>query len=256
MKNLSAFLTALTLCAVLWASNTPAAIVSFAEWDSAGIVHNSSTSQSAVATQDGLTFTLSISSVGGSAGNISNLTGGVGNRLGVYGGKDNGAIDQGSGNVGAPGNDADDEALKFTLSVSGGSLASLELQSITLLQWGVNERLTFNDGSSDFDYLSASTDESFNYTGTAVNAALTGLIPLSIANVGGLGDGSWEMTLYAREKLAGGSTTSTSFGVDEISFAYAIPEPSSLWLLLMAGISGLCFHRKNYRGMPRGKYSR
>ncbi len=244
MKNRSTTYIALMACAFIWGFNSHAGILTIGEWQAAGVSHNSSTTQTAVATQDGLIFTVSISSVGGSAGNVSALTG-QGDRLGVFGGNDNGAIDQGSGDVANPGNSADDEALKFTLSVSGGTLTSLELQDISLSQWGINESLTFTDGSTDYNYTSPGfQNESFNYTGTGVDHQMTGLTPLSIANVGGLGNGTWELTLYAREKLAGGDTTSTGFGVDDISFSYAIPEPSSMLLLFVGGVSCVWFRRK------------
>ncbi|WP_269522385.1 hypothetical protein [Coraliomargarita parva] len=234
---------------------TEASTVTFSAWQDSGVNQNTSTSETAVLTQDGVTFTLAIESVGTqpSPSNITALNGGVGDRLGVRNGLDNGGLDSGATVLETTTNGvdtSDDEALKFSLTVSGATLTSLSLEGFQLLSWGLNESLTFSDGTTAFDFTSDGSDSGlFNYAGDTGIVVMTGLTGLTIANVGGQGSDTWELTVYARDKLEGGDSTSTGFGIDSISFNYtvAVPEPALAGSLLGLGALGLVVYRRKRR---------
>ena len=214
-----------------------AATISFNDWTGSGVVNDNSTSETATLSQDGVTFTMSIVS------DPDNVFANA-DKLGVRGGNGAARLDERDAGT------ADDESITLNLSVSGAALSSISIDSLTFSFFaGDGEQVEFQDGSSNSIGFGANT-LAYDYTGSGGNNQLTGLDALALSNVGGQGDGSWELKVIARDSIGG---TKTDFAIDEVNIAYevAIPEPATTLLLGIAIVAGLPRRRRKSRACQR-----
>ncbi len=173
---------------------------------------------------NGINFSLEMTA----SGPLRKFSGGDGSALGVIGGLNSSRLDEG-----ATSDTADDESITFRLSVSGAELESISLNSIGMFYNVSPAGIEVVDGSANsVSFTRIAGDQTRVYTA----AQMTGLTPLSLSNVGGQGDNSWEITVYARDG---------SMQFDDISFNYTIPEPASLGLIVASG-AGLLFIRRTF----------
>jgi hypothetical protein len=195
-------------------------------WLSQGLVNDSSSVQMATVSTNGVTFTLTLSSLNGS--NIF----ANGSNVGIFGGVSNSRIDSGSNNG------TDNETMKLGLSVSGSALVSLALDNVELaFIAGNGERAGFSDRFA----ASYTATQGVNIvTGVALTGA--GLEALSTSNVGGQGSGLWELNITGLDNLV---TSDTNFSLRGVTIDYVVPEPSTISLL---GVSaGLLWLRRKRR---------
>jgi hypothetical protein len=165
----------------------------------------------------GLSFSLTATTSGGDL-----RTNAGGNLLAVKGGDLDGRIDDGP----TAGID-DDESITFTLSVSGGTVAKLELEALQLAQvWANRSRGVLEDGEGNrrpFSNVEGDDDDFGESPALDYAGEMAALVPLSTANVGGQGDGRWALTVAAREGVSGDSV----FQVDDLRFTYLLAPTDS-----------------------------
>ena len=140
--------------------------------------------------------------------------------LAVNGGEDN-FIDSRAW----PGAD-NDEWVEFTLDAAGpgaADLTSLNLEELRLSFTG-NDMIEFSDGDGGTALRYLSEVDSISRYGAGER--LEGLTPLSLANVGGPGDGSWALRMTARAFGAVDVTSITSFRVKSLKFSYEVAVPA------------------------------
>ena len=118
-------------------------------------------------------------------------------------------------------NIADDETLtlKLNVAVSGGpAITNLYMDNLSFNSFASSDTAEFSDGSATF--TTADGNNTFGYTGT--NTALTGLAPLSVSNAGGLGNGTWELSISARDGMVGGTgaLVRTEFQFEDITIGF------------------------------------
>lgn len=207
--------------AVWIAASAGATLITFEPWKDLGVVDNNSTSETATITTNGVTFSIHITS---GPGNIKAGVATGDSYLGVVGGVSSFRVD----NAG--------EYLELSLSVSGAELSSLSMDNLLLRNVGTHT-VEFSDGSST---NTIAGQQSFDYVGADGDIALTGLTALSLANVGGAGDGTWSIrTTSPTGALA------NNFQIDTITLDYTvIPEPTTLGLVTMIGTGLLIIRRK------------
>ena len=212
------FLFATTTIVFLIAAVSPAAVITLGgtanPWDTLGVLDNLSTSNTATIVSDGVTFSLGIMTTD----DLNLASSGV--VLGIFG-INNANID----NLG--------EQADFSLTVSGAPLQSLSLQALVLSRFSANNSDVANltDGGIPIPVPSilSSGATSLDY-----GNELLGLTPLTLSNVRGAGDGSWELGV--------GFNAGNGFVVQRVILDYelapAIPEPgtlASLAALLLTG---------------------
>jgi hypothetical protein len=168
------------------------------EWVSNSIDATQTTATATYET-NGINFSLEMTA----SGPLRKFSGGDGSALGVIGGLNSSRLDEG-----ATSDTADDESITFRLSVSGAELESISLNSIGMFYQVASAGIEVVDGSSNS--VSFTRDGGAQLQ-TYTAAQMTGLTPLSLSNVGGQGDNSWEMTVYARDG---------SMQFDDITFRY------------------------------------
>ncbi len=172
-------------------------------WKALGFLDNSSTSNSASITTNGVTFTVTAVTSGNLDSNVD------GDMWGVNAGFANTQIDYG---VGA----GSGEAVTFTLAVSGETLSSLSLDNLDLIYFNNSyERTLASDGDShSVTLIGGGAGDAVDY-GTELN----GLTALTAANVA-----TWELSLEALE--ADPATEVSGFGIGTMSFDYVIASVS------------------------------
>lgn len=200
-------------------------------WKGQGVADNASSSQTATIIADGITFTLSIT---GSA-NI-NTTSGDGTAFGITGGdtdqSDNVRISTSTNSLPA-------EWVELSLSVSGATenLTELSLESVFTRYLAAGETLDASDGTTTVQVDGGTTAEQY----LDYSDQLSGLNALSVANVGGLGDGSWSLRLTA---TADGTDAFSNFSLDDLTVNYTVPEPATITLIVGLGGSILFVRRR------------
>ncbi|MGB0272060.1 MAG: hypothetical protein ACPGCS_00055 [Opitutales bacterium] len=145
----------------------------------------------------------------------------VNNLLGVRAGSKGWRIDSRSAS-----NSGDDEWIRFELAVSGAGaadLSSLSLGGVSLLLASEGDLIEFSDGQGSQVQVQNPGSAAQRY---GSGQALDGLAPLSLANVDGLGTGSW--SLQATARAASGILTDFQIGSLSIDYTVALPEPSEL----------------------------
>ncbi len=186
-------------------------------------------------TQDGVTFTLTLTSISPTPAQDVRLYAEA--IAGVDGGK---GVRLDSGND--SNSTADDETLRFSLSVSGVQLTSLSLEGIGTLAFAVEGRnFDADDGvNSSINVASAGSNlAAMNY-----DNVFNGLTALDENNVGGQGDGTWYIEFTARDWLDEGTPTFTAVSFENVVFSYeVIPEPSAIALLGLGGL-GLILRKR------------
>ncbi len=214
-------------------------IVTFTDFSVGGfedIKNGGSTSGSKV--QDGVTFTLTLFSAGPDNPSVVNFSPDMQEITGVYKASEFGTADRdGRLDSDSIGDTFDDEAIRFTIAVSGASLDSLYFNGLdTNLFTRNGENMDASDGTNTVNVLAdLGADRSLNYDDDFI-----GLTRLSLANVD-----TWQLTVTARE-VANGSEKS-SFSFPSLSFGYtltAVPEPSSLAVLSAIGLACLAKRRR------------
>jgi alpha-L-arabinofuranosidase len=164
---------------------------------------------------NGITFALTARSSGE---NLWQNNGG--DHLAVRGGDLDARIDDGL----TDGTD-DDEFITFTLSV-GGPIKEVELESLLLTQVYADrsrgELLDAEGNSVLFNNIEGDANNHGQNPSLNYSDQMSTLIPLSIQNVGGKGDNTWELTVVAREGVNG----DTVFQVDDLSFNYTLKDSS------------------------------
>lgn len=131
--------------------------------------------------------------------------------------------------------DADDEWVLLTLNISGAGaqdLASINFGGISLLTANRYDEVEFSDGSSS--HTENWPDTGFlSYT---TGSPLENLTPLTLDNVGNLGDGSWQLKLTARDFLYNGSEQQTTeFRIGQVKLNYEAIRLSDVFGVAHAG---------------------
>lgn len=122
------------------------------------------------------------------------------------------------------------ESITFTLSVAGKwekYLQDLRLDSIRIQGYLGDGLGEWRDGVHT--PVPATIDGSFtgyNYEGSDGNIELVDLTPLSLANVGNIGDDTWQLTIY-------GLSDTDHMLMRDITLAYSVPEPSTLGVFVL-----------------------
>lgn len=201
-------------------------------WKNQGVADNVSNTQTATITENGLTFTLSIT-----GSDKINTTSGDGTSFGI-----NGGTTTKSDGVRLSSENAGDEWVEFSLSVSGPNAAQLQdisLSSIYAQYFGTGETIDINDGTTTVS-ISGSNDSAVQNLDYANE--LAAITALSLANVGGVGNGTWKLRLTATDD---GTEAYTNFALNDVTINYTIPEPATLGLIgAMGGI--LIFIRRRF----------
>jgi len=200
-------------------------------WVDQGVGDNTSSSETATITTNGITFSLAIT--GSDKINPPSSGGSLGINGGNSGQSDNVRI---SATTNGP-----QEWIEFALTVSGDTekLTSLSLGSVGLSYLATGEGLDASDGTSSV-FVGPST--SLEYSDE-----LSGLNVLSLANVGGEGNGSWKLRLTALDIEDNPLVTDgfSNFIVPDLSLQYTvIPEPATLGLVATLGGSILFIRRR------------
>lgn len=218
-KVVCALLIAITLCRH---AELSARTVTFGDgaastgWLDVGLVHNMSSPQTATYTDaqampsGDIVFSLKVSS-------SANL-GVANNNLKVRSGNSGSQIDSGSF-----ANPADDEWISFELEIGGPGavdISALSLSGITLLSAG-NDLAEFADGVGGIVQILDPGSAAKRY---GSGEALDGLDALGISNVGGVGDGSWALTVTSR---AFGASSDSSFRIGALSLDYTVTIPEA-----------------------------
>lgn len=179
-----------------------------------------------------ITFTLSIEAANASLINGDGTTGLINSRVT---GEDI-CILGGSSDIRTDARDpgeSDDEGLRLILSASGSGVTNLTDLSLDFLRVrrfstenGPNGQITFYDGTNRTgnSFIGTNTHDEFLgdfvYTDHPVltnEYTLTELTPLSTNNIGGIGDGSWVMELYATDAL-----TNSTFSLGDIKVNFSL----------------------------------
>ena len=218
-KVVCALLIAITLCRH---AELSARTVTFGDgaastgWLDVGLVHNMSSPQTATYTDaqampsGDIVFSLKVS---------SSAKLGVGNNnLKVRSGNSGSRIDSGSF-----ANPADDEWISFELEIGGPGavdISALSLSGITLLDAG-DDLAEFADGVGGIVQILDPGSAAKRY---GSGEALDGLDALGISNVGGVGDGSWALTVTSR---AFGASSDSSFRIGALSLDYTVTIPEA-----------------------------
>jgi hypothetical protein len=204
------------LLAGSFAASSFATLLEFTNWKADGVLDNATNINTAtITTADGVTFDLTIETSGPLDMNSA------GTKFGVT----NTDIDVG-------------EWVKFSLSASGTQLQTLSL--IDLVTGGLTDPL---ENVSVSDGTTANTVVGFASGGVQFDYAdeMAGLTELSTSNVGGQGDGTWEVTLTG---LSG--TSAARFKVLSMNMDYAvIPEPATIGMLAFMG-GGILWVRRTF----------
>jgi hypothetical protein len=131
---------------------------------------------------------------------------------------------------------SNDEWIEFKLNISGpgaADLSSLSLKELGLSFTG-NDMIEFTDGIGGSVLRYIDVADSISSYGTGER--LDGLDPLALANVGGVGDGSWALRLTARAFGEVDVFAITSFRVKTLQFEYEITVPDPVHLLPADGL--------------------
>lgn len=133
----------------------------------------------------------------------------------------------------------DDEYISFTLDVYGGGVAdltALSLDSLTLTFADTDDSIEFADADSNANTLSNPGDGPHSYS-DGINTPMDGLTPLSLQNVGTLGDGSWELKLTARAHGDAQNQLTTLFRIDNLTLNYTVDDNFTPLTLPTAGLA-------------------
>jgi hypothetical protein len=200
-------------------------------WGDEGVGDNTSSSETATITTNGITFSLAIT--GSDKINLPSNADALGITGGNSGQSDNVRI---SATTNGP-----QEWIEFSLTVSGATenLNSLSLGNVGLDYLADGEGLDASDGTSSV--FVAGLSSSLEYSDE-----LTGLSVLSLANVGGVGDGTWKLRLTALDIEDDARVTDgfSNFQVTDLALQYTvIPEPATLGLIT-ASAAGILFVRR------------
>jgi hypothetical protein len=144
--------------------------------------------------------------------------------LRVQGGSRNNRIDSGN----SWSDSADDEWIEFSLTVSGpaaGDLSSIALAGLVLSDGGTAEVVEYSDSMGNSVLVPGNGTRAYTVAG-----GLQALTPLSLANVGGRGDGTWSLRLTARDYGTEADPKTTTVRVRQITLDYQLvpPEPATL----------------------------
>jgi hypothetical protein len=209
-------------------SSAHGVLITFGEatnpWSSIGVNDDVSSSETATIVDDNFTFNLGISFAGDNVG-ISN----------------NGILTEGGRNSWRN----NGTTFAFTLSVVDANatldLATLSFSSISFTALNSStEQVTFTESASSGTASFNGVAGSVTVVASDIYPPTEDLTPLALANVGGLGTGTWNMILE--------NTGDNQYeGITSLSIDYttaAIPEPSTGGLLGLGLIGGLLVSRR------------
>jgi hypothetical protein len=201
-------------------------------WLAEGVGDNTSSSETATITTNGITFSLAIT--GSDKINLPSNADALGITGGNSGQSDNVRI---SATTNGP-----QEWIEFSLTVSGATenLNSLSLGHVGLGYLAAGEGLDASDGTSS---VFVGPSGSLEYSDE-----LNGLNVLSLANAGGVGNGTWKLRLTALDINDDARITDgfTNFQVSDLALQYTvIPEPATLGLIT-ASAAGILFVRRRF----------
>ncbi|MBK1791577.1 PEP-CTERM sorting domain-containing protein [Persicirhabdus sediminis] len=177
--------------------------------------------------QDGVTFELNIQ--GYTVGAVSPEEKGIsifgnGQGIGVVGGSSGSANNRISNN--ASGDTADDEFVRYTLTVSGAEVSQLSLSNVEVRYLSKSEdKVFFSDGSSTATFT---TGEDFSY---ATN--LGSLDALTATNVS-----TWYLDQGMIDADSPNNLANAVTAIGSVEFNYeVVPEPSAVALLGLGGLA-------------------
>ena len=201
-------------------------------WGDEGVGDNTSSSETATITTNGITFSLAIT--GSDKIRLPASEAALGITGGNSGQSDNVRISATT--------DGPQEWIEFSLTVSGATenLNSLSLGHVGLDYLAAGEGLDAFDGTSS---VFVGPSGSLEYSDE-----LNGLNVLSLANAGGVGDGTWKLRLTALDINDDARITDgfTNFQVTDLALQYTvIPEPATLGLIT-ASAAGILFVRRRF----------
>ncbi len=213
MKYINAFL----LVAVVFVPVVNASTITCDLWQAAGMVNGANPTSGTFTNGDGVTFTVTVENTDGTDGIqvwADVIGGDQGNNTGSTGPDkrtDSGVV----------GNTSDDEGIRFTISATldpGITLSSVSMTGISLNVWAVgSDTVDISDGSNTVNYPAAASNETFDY-----DNQMASLVPLSVASIGGVSDGSWQLVFTARDNTSG---TFSAFSWDDIFLEYTLTIP-------------------------------
>jgi hypothetical protein len=209
-------------------------VFNFTEFASAGWLNRQQMLSGSLSNDAGVVVTLTLDcNVGNFAGNTNYVTGVYNSQIaGVQVTTNGGASNFGNGRLDSYGstnvqdvlNTADDETLRFTVSVSGTAVDAIALKSLRLDTFGLNEIAEFANAGGTVSHQDTGGSDTVSF---GTGEVLDGLTELSKVNIG-----SWYLDATARAYVSGGATNDTAVSFDDVKFVVGYPKVTyNLWAI-------------------------